>query len=67
MAAAICGALYNTNINGDLFVSGDLAQRVKITIVNRYRLTDIVRVELLLQARFEFCAFRARNPKWISR
>ena len=66
MAATIAGAFHDAQVYSDLVFGRRLADNVKVTVLDRYTLIDVVSVEGLLQAGFELRTFGAFNPERIA-
>jgi hypothetical protein len=66
VAAAVGGTLNNAEVDGDLARGSCFADVSKVTIFYRNGLTDVVRIQFLLQLGFEFRAASAFNPEWVA-
>ena len=66
MAATIAGAFHDAQVYSDLVPGGGCADDIEVTVLDRYTLIDVVRVEGFLQAGFELRTFGAFNPERVA-
>ncbi len=66
MTAAIGCAFHDAEIHSYTVLRRGFADLVEVAILDRYRLADVVRVQRLLQRRFELRAFGALDPERIA-
>ena len=67
MAATICRALHNTEINGGIVSGGRPANSVEVAVFDRNALLDVVCIQCFLQAGLELRTTGALDPERISR
>ena len=66
MTATITRAFHDAHVHSGLVFGRGLADNVKVTVLDRHALIDVVRVEGFLQAGFELRTLGAFNPERIS-
>lgn len=66
MAAAITCAFHDAQVYSDLVFGRRLANNVKVTVLDRYTLIDVVSVQGFLQAGFEPRTLGAFNPERVA-
>jgi len=66
VAAAIAGPLHDAQVYSDLVFGRRLANNVKVTVLDRYTLIDVVSEQAFLQAGFELRTFGAFNPERVA-
>jgi hypothetical protein len=66
VATAITCAFHDAQVYSDLVFGRRLADNVKVTVLDRYTLIDIVSVERFLQTGFELRTLGAFNPERIA-
>jgi hypothetical protein len=66
VAATVACAFHDAQVHSDLVFGCSLANNIKVTVVDRYALIDVVSVEGFLQTGFEPRTLGAFNPEWIA-
>ena len=66
MTATITCAFHDAQVHSGFMFGRRLAYNVKVTVLDRYALIDVVCIEAFLQAGFELRTFGALNPERIA-
>ena len=66
MTATITRAFHDAQVHGSVVFGRGLANNVKVTVLDRYTLIDVVSVEGFLQAGFELRTLGAFNPERVA-
>jgi len=66
VTATITRAFHDAQVHSGLVFGRGLADNVKVTVLDRYTLIDVVSVEGFLQGGFELRTLGALNPEWIA-
>jgi hypothetical protein len=66
VATTIACTFHDAQVHSDLVLGGCFANNIKVTIVDRHALIDVVSVEGFLQAGFELRTLGAFDPERIT-